>query len=282
MKHKMTVLHTLGVLLGYLSAYFDLGLLALITLPLEYTLKSLALLSLKSDFMNILAWVILILVSSIPAIILYSVNRKFDDVMIGYVILSIFIFVLNILTLHPQEFNGMFTYIKTLHISLIYLLAGLGIVIEHYFTKSKTDQIIVIFLYLSFISYGINLSYSFLTFTPFRIISLLLTFVLSYLNIKLSYSLIKFLNNSQHTIFKDQTLLELNILRSLALKCLKLSIYGTLVTSIFEFIGIYTNHSVNFTLNIPLMTIVLNLFINLYITMMDKAVFVQKENELFI
>lgn len=281
-KKKYIIAISFGILLGILAITTKQNVLLVLNTPVVYFLKLLTSLSLSSFMGNLIAWVLILLVSFTPVLIIAKHRPKPYQITL-YSVIGLFLMG-SILVYFQPNYSMIPRKMQAIAIGMLFASVILGLIYEIYIRNSNQPQNVLsalVIILMIILSITIPISIKELNFSSLvSIVSITIEMVLMTHLLHLLHHVDEYLEVSNQDMLQEEALDKLQIISKYANHMLSYTIYATIFLNAFKFFLI--EDSVEFNFSIPFTEMIVTSIIALFIHLMIQALSVKEENNQFI
>jgi hypothetical protein len=290
----------LTVWLSSLNQITDVS--SFLTIPMIGWIEWLKNLSLSSQMGNISAWLLLLLTSSLPILLMLIRRFRTTSMKLTLVMFSIFIAISQYILINPwllfkdeKMFVPEFQSILILIFTLVILSMALTIALFAIIRQDDSESILITrfqwFLWIALIGYAAIFTMtqvsqwqqSITNQSPWiRYINLLIEGLPSVLLLFVTATVIQLLQQLKDGMFNPSNLLLLKKLKQLTSITLSLSVISIFLFNLLQLLSFRLTDSIHFSIHFPALELSI-LFVVLFIsTILEKSIPVHQENQTFV
>jgi hypothetical protein len=275
---------------------------SLLTIPMMTWIEWLKNMSLSSPMGNISAWLLLLLTSSLPILLMLIKRFRTKTMKLTLVMFSVFIAISQYILINPwllfkdeKMFVPEFQSILILIFTLVILSMALTIALFAIIRQDDSEYILITrfqwFLWIALIGYAAIFTMtqvsqwqqSITNQSPWiRYINLLIEGLPSVLLLFVTATVIQLLQQLKDGMFNPSNLLLLKKLKQLTSITLSLSVISIFLFNLLQLLSFRLTDSIHFSIHFPALELSI-LFVVLFIsTILEKSIPVHQENQTFV
>ncbi|NLW15229.1 MAG: hypothetical protein GX038_03085 [Erysipelothrix sp.] len=276
-KMKYIISIFVGLVIGTIAIIQDRNILFVLVEPIELALNYTEKIIQQSTLGLIVAWIILLILSFTPFLIMYRYKKQPYQLSL-YFVIGVTLLVAQLLYFNPK-FSNIPQIMQIMAVGFLYASIILGIVFELFIRDTKRPQDILkamVILLMIFLSSTIPLAIK--EIEPdgiLSIITFIVEFVLLTHLLHLLHHVDEFLETKEKDMFNDASVDKLQTISKYANHMLSYSVYITIFLNVLRFF--LTEDAVHFDFNIPYVEMLFTSIIALFIHLLVQVISLKNE-----